>query len=303
MCLDVLVTFTLACSKLSIVFFYRRMLVTRVHRGRDWMSIATWATIVVIVLWLFVFEFLTGFECGTHLAALWDGSYNEFCVLSFATLYGLAISDFLLDLWILVLPIPKILHIHAPLSKKLSLIGIFLLAFVSFGACIARMALYIDVENGGAGYLFSHSEMKLTTEQFYYNLLEAGMSCVAINLPSLWTLVSDFSVEDVKSSARSLFLRSGRKSSKAATDLLAGTKSAPSHEEDEICDSKRVSTLRKSSYGGYANASHIEAQSPSAWTSLELETDEKGSSKRQNSIQVTQEYGVSRTWQTKPDML
>lgn len=186
------------------------------------MSIATSVTVVIITLWLFVFEILTGFQCGTHLNALWDGSYNEYCATSFPTLYGLAISDFLLDLWILILPIPKILHLHAPRSKKLSLIGIFLLAFVSLGACIARMVIYIDTELGGAEYLFSHSG--LLTDEEYYNLLETGMCCVAINLPSLWTLVSDLRFGSVIS----MF---SRKSSQATMNSPAEMKLVPSHAE------------------------------------------------------------------------
>ncbi|KAF2156106.1 hypothetical protein K461DRAFT_275197 [Myriangium duriaei CBS 260.36] len=47
------------------------------------------------------FQFLTGFQCGTHFSALWDGTYLKYCTISFPFLYGLVISDFLLDVWIL----------------------------------------------------------------------------------------------------------------------------------------------------------------------------------------------------------
>lgn len=113
----------------------------------------TWVTIIVVILWLLVFQFLTGFQCGTHFSALWDGYYVQYCTISFPFLYGLVISDFLLDIWILVLPIPgvrqtsvysltvvwflaadvhiiQILRLHTTLQRKLSIIGIFLLAFV-----------------------------------------------------------------------------------------------------------------------------------------------------------------------------
>ncbi len=67
-----------------------------------------WVTIGVVILWLLVFQFLAGFQCGTHFSALWDGTYRQYCTLSFPFLYGLAVSDFLLDVWILALPIPGV---------------------------------------------------------------------------------------------------------------------------------------------------------------------------------------------------
>ncbi|KAK8062537.1 hypothetical protein PG997_014634 [Apiospora hydei] len=53
------------------------------------------------------FQFLAGFQCGTHFSALYDGTYDQYYTISFPFAYGLATSDFLLDVWILVLPIPR----------------------------------------------------------------------------------------------------------------------------------------------------------------------------------------------------
>ena len=97
---------TLAFTKMSALFFYRRIFCvgsyTRVF------SLATMFSIAIVSCWLITFEFLAGFQCGTHFAALWDGTYAQYCFLSFPYLYGLAISDFLLDIWILALPIPLV---------------------------------------------------------------------------------------------------------------------------------------------------------------------------------------------------
>lgn len=116
------------------------------------------ATIVIVVVWLVVFQFLTGFQCGTHFSALWDGTYTEYCTISFPFLYGLAVSDFLLDIWILALPVPRIIQLQASMQRKLAIIGIFLLAFVGLGASITRMVTYIVIENGGPLYFVYHDE-------------------------------------------------------------------------------------------------------------------------------------------------
>lgn len=115
-------------------------------------------TMVVVIVWLFVFQFLTGFQCGTHFSALWDGNYEKYCTLSFPFLYGLAVSDFLLDIWILSLPVPRVLRLNAALSKKLAVLGVFSLTFICVFASGARMVQYIQAERGGPDYFIHHDE-------------------------------------------------------------------------------------------------------------------------------------------------
>ncbi|KAI0391215.1 hypothetical protein F5Y17DRAFT_22339, partial [Xylariaceae sp. FL0594] len=151
--LDILTNNTLAFSKLSALFFYRRIFCEFDKRSPfGW---ATGITAGLVVAWLLVFQFLAGFQCGTHFSALWDGGYRRYCTISFPFLYGLVISDFLLDVWILGLPIPSILGLHTTLQKKLSIIAVFLVALVGLGASIARMAQYIKIELGGPDYLLN----------------------------------------------------------------------------------------------------------------------------------------------------
>lgn len=208
---DILSTTSLACTKLSALFFYRRIFCVGVKT--QWFNIASLVTIVIVVIWLVVFQFLTGFQCGTHFSALWNGTYTEYCTISFPFLYGLAVSDFLLDLLILALPIPRILQLHASIKKKLAIIGVFLLAFVGLGASITRMVNYIVIENGGPLYFIHHDEEEAVTRAFYFTMLETGISLVAINLPSLWLLFTSIKPEKIVHSLRSVLslasLRSG----------------------------------------------------------------------------------------------
>ncbi|MCJ1289394.1 hypothetical protein MMC34_000926 [Xylographa carneopallida] len=197
-----LISGTFAFTKLSALFFYRRVFC--VGHYMWYVNFTTITGIVIVSCWLVTFELLAGLECGTHFSALWDGTYAQYCSLSFRYLYGLTVSDFLLDIWILALPIPivrptprsavssdhltaqrlQILRLHATRTKKLSIIGLFLLAFVGLGASIARLVLIITVQNGGASYLLSDQE-RVGTLTSNLSMLEAGMSLVAVNLPSL----------------------------------------------------------------------------------------------------------------------
>lgn len=106
---DMLSTCALACIKISAVFFYRRIFC--VSGNKTGFSIVTLATVTILLLWLMTFLFLTGFQCGSHFSALWNGTYLQYCTISFPFLYGLVISDLLLDVWILALPVPQVSHL------------------------------------------------------------------------------------------------------------------------------------------------------------------------------------------------
>lgn len=214
----------------------------------QWFDVANTVTIIVVIVWLVVFQFLTGFQCGTHFSALWDGSYLQYCTISFPFLYGLAVSDFLLDVWILALPIPRIMQLHTSTSKKLGIVGVFLLVFIGLGASIARMVEYIKIENGGSHYFIHHDEegtkhsgsnqqvcydqsadklshTEAVTSAFFFTMLETGISLVAVNLPSLWLLFTSVTPEKVIRTIRSVLslesLRSrgsGRRGQSAGRD-------------------------------------------------------------------------------------
>ncbi|KAM0817959.1 hypothetical protein AB5N19_03766 [Seiridium cardinale] len=182
---DVLGTTSMSCSKLSALYFYKRIF--SISTKLYWITISA---IVVVILWLFVFQFLTGFQCGTHFSALWNGHYKEYCTISFPYLYGFAISDFILDVWIVCLPIPKVLRLNAPLSKKLATLSVFLLTFICVFASGARMVTYINAEREGPSYYITHDHERVLTLVFFYTMLETGLSLVAVTLPSLWCFVS-----------------------------------------------------------------------------------------------------------------
>lgn len=78
--------------------------------------------------------------------------------MGFSYSYGLAISDFLLDIWILSLPVPRILQLNSTLSKKLAVIGVFLLTFVGVFASGARMVQYIETQRVGPSYFIQHDK-------------------------------------------------------------------------------------------------------------------------------------------------
>ncbi|MCJ1262144.1 hypothetical protein MMC22_002014 [Lobaria immixta] len=193
---------TLGCTKISALFFFRRIFCGLGH-GTVLNALTLW-TLVIVVLWAVTLLMLTGLQCGTHLSAFWSApeEYARYCHISFPFLTGFAVSDFLLDLWIICLPIPPVWRINMTLKRRLAVIGVFLLAVVGLAACIARLTVFMKINHGGRKAITD--PRLVNTKSIYLSVLEAGLSLIAVNLPSLWVLFSKIMPEKVLHNVRSM---------------------------------------------------------------------------------------------------
>ena len=101
--------FAFGAVKLSILFFYRRIFCsTRI--GRTPFDIITKAMIAIIVIWIIGFGLGSIFLCRLTPSAAWGilAELEEKCVGQLLFLQGFAISDFITDFIILVLPLPMV---------------------------------------------------------------------------------------------------------------------------------------------------------------------------------------------------
>jgi hypothetical protein len=105
---DYFSTPTLGLAKISALLFFRRIFCDRGRR--TFFNAITITTIVIVSLWMVTYLVLFGLQCGVHFSALWTGTkdYSRYCAaIARPALEGFAISDFLLDVWILSLPVPQ----------------------------------------------------------------------------------------------------------------------------------------------------------------------------------------------------
>lgn len=56
-------------------------------------------------LWTVAFVLMTVFQCGTRFSAGWDGTYLQYCKLSNPSIEGMAASDAVLDLLVILVPV------------------------------------------------------------------------------------------------------------------------------------------------------------------------------------------------------
>ena len=98
----------LGCIKLSFLFFYRRIFCKT--NKRDFTNIFTMVMICIIILWTIGFFFAHLFACGTNFSAWWGAPIELItrCVKTEKLLEALAISDFLTDAIIVVIPLPLV---------------------------------------------------------------------------------------------------------------------------------------------------------------------------------------------------
>lgn len=98
------------CIKLSIVFFYRRMLVTH---STSLFSIITWILIAINILWSVAFVFVFVFACGTHFSANWTtlAALLEYCSTGLPQEEACYVSEFIINGLLLIAPLPSVRNI------------------------------------------------------------------------------------------------------------------------------------------------------------------------------------------------
>ncbi|KAJ8066070.1 hypothetical protein OCU04_005162 [Sclerotinia nivalis] len=206
--------------KLSIIAFYRRIFV--VCRN-DAFDIVSKIAAAIIFLWTVAFIFIIIFDCGTAVWANWGSTTAQlkYCAIGFTSEYGLAISDFLVDIFVFLLPLPIIWRLRLSTNKRIAVSGIFLLGASAVGASIARMILYIQILTGLTQNAVIDPNQVLAVG-LWWSMLEAGLSLIAACLPTLSFLFTHFNLQTALRSIQSVFsLRSNNHTS--------ANHSAPSH--------------------------------------------------------------------------
>ncbi|KAJ4296368.1 hypothetical protein N0V90_006413 [Kalmusia sp. IMI 367209] len=114
-------------AKISVLFFYRR-----IFRGTVF-KVANWTLIALVIIWMIGFFFANMFECVPIREAFVNApgmGGNPKCIKALPMYLAQVYSDAILDILILVLPMPLVWKLHLPTKQKLGVIGIFLLGLM-----------------------------------------------------------------------------------------------------------------------------------------------------------------------------
>lgn len=121
-----LYTFITGMTKISLLYFFLRVFTSGPLRRM------IHATIIVSALFVGTFILVVIFQCSpvNHTWLYWDKEHPGKCVNINAAVWALAIINILLDVFIILLPIPELYKLNMPLKKKISLIFVFALGFL-----------------------------------------------------------------------------------------------------------------------------------------------------------------------------
>ncbi|KAL4939926.1 hypothetical protein BDV06DRAFT_224589 [Aspergillus oleicola] len=114
-------SYTVMFTKISILIFYCRLFRLR------WMVICSWVVAAIVIMYNMTVILIAGLQC-IPLSDLWTGGPS--CINTEPSFTGLAVVNIITDVAILALPIKPVLSLNMKTSRKVQVLGIFLLGGV-----------------------------------------------------------------------------------------------------------------------------------------------------------------------------
>lgn len=116
--------FALSLAKVSVLYFYQRIFATtKVTR------ISFWITAGLTTVW-FTFVTLIGLVHCIPVRAFWDPMVKGKCIGSWSFFLGSAVPSIVLDLILLIFPMPFLWRLQIGATQKVALFVIFLLGYL-----------------------------------------------------------------------------------------------------------------------------------------------------------------------------
>ncbi|RAL63625.1 hypothetical protein DID88_003669 [Monilinia fructigena] len=186
----------LGLVKLSFAFFFRRIF--SISKSNLFTHFNT-ALIIVLALWTTGYFLTFLFACKGHFAQWWAGirTGRPICLSDVVFSEGLAISDFIIDMFIIIMPIPMVWRLHMTRSRKVLVTSVFALGTLAVISSIIRLSVFFDakyaIERGGA------DNDLLITQIIFWTMIECSLGLIAACLPLLYGLARRSSIESVNS--------------------------------------------------------------------------------------------------------
>ncbi|KAI1091711.1 hypothetical protein F5B19DRAFT_457258 [Rostrohypoxylon terebratum] len=180
---NILSTVGLGFVKSSILVFYMN-----IFYGKPF-KIASQVVLGLVVSWTVSFFFANLFTC-FPITPFIEAFYHNKCVDGLALWYGMAISDILIDVVILVMPIPMVFQLQLPLKQKLGVLVMFLLGATVCAFSLTRALIYVHV--GERLTLHFNDETYYTSPVFFWAVIELSTAVLSACLPTyrpIWLLM------------------------------------------------------------------------------------------------------------------
>lgn len=147
--------------------------------------------------WHFFPELL--FDCGTNIKANWAslGEIARKCSFGFLPTIIYTILDACLNFLVLILPILRVFRLEWPLSKRLQVLGCFMLGRLATAAAFVRMVVFIETDIPSAELahqtilgLPSYDVLGIVSAEIFWTIIESTVAIIAVCLPAIKKVVS-----------------------------------------------------------------------------------------------------------------
>ncbi|KAJ4305489.1 hypothetical protein N0V90_001020 [Kalmusia sp. IMI 367209] len=172
----------LGLIKASFLIFYKTIFHTRSFR---WV---VWVMMFFVVGWTIAYAFANLFTC-YPVTALIEPFYGNKCMTHVIDMWlSVVYTDLIIDVGILVMPIPMVLKLQLPWHQKLGVLGMFLLGSSVIAISITRLVVLTKIADEFA--LHFNDETYYTSPVFFWTNIELSLAVISSCLPTLrpiWT--------------------------------------------------------------------------------------------------------------------
>ncbi|KAF1969965.1 hypothetical protein BU23DRAFT_557144 [Bimuria novae-zelandiae CBS 107.79] len=168
--------------KASILIFYRTIFTTKTFR---------WAVYVMLGIvggWTIAYAFSNLFTC-YPITPLVEPFYGNKCMSGAIDMWlSVVYTDLIIDVLILLMPIPMVLRLQLPWAQKLGVLGMFLLGSTVCAVSVTRLLLLIQISQEFAFHY--NDETYYTSPVFFWMNIELSLAVISGCLPTLrpiWT--------------------------------------------------------------------------------------------------------------------
>ncbi|OTA96138.1 hypothetical protein M434DRAFT_393220 [Hypoxylon sp. CO27-5] len=180
--------FNISFPKFSVLFFYHRIFA----RTSKWFSIAVWTVGIMNVAWLVSALGSTIFQC-TPVNAAWETVPGSTCISQWGFWFGTAVPSTVIDLFILLMPMPLLWGLQAPVSRRIMVSVVFVCGYSVIVASIGRL---VALARAGP-HMFD--DLTWTTIGYVqWVQCEGPISLVSVCLPNIFRFVKRVHEKGVK---------------------------------------------------------------------------------------------------------
>ncbi|KAJ8133005.1 hypothetical protein O1611_g618 [Lasiodiplodia mahajangana] len=175
--LEILTWPTVGVTKISVLLLYKRIFTT----PRFIMTV--WVLIGFVIAWTIAFIFALAFSC-TPVDSQWDYTLDFTCVDLVALFTTALATDVATDFLVLLLPVYKVWRLQLSRSRRILIIGIFLLGVLVSIVGLIRIGFLTQIYNVLSGSAATDTTWYYAPV-YYWTIIETNVGVLSACLPTL----------------------------------------------------------------------------------------------------------------------